>query len=162
MPQVSNVSVEVPLSPTVLVEVTGPDAVSVGVVFSSPSGSPGNSGFTAVVGDNALSGGMLVTTDDDGELIQADPTNPDHAGRAIGMLAGAVTPGLPAFVTTVGEIEQPWNWTPGEQLYLGASGQPVPYASLPPGSVFALWVGSAISATKIDINVSSIAVTLAG
>jgi hypothetical protein len=103
---------------------------------------------------------MLVTTNNFGLLVQADPTNPAHNGQAIGMLAGAIVPGESAFVTVSGSVDQPWSFVPGEQLFLGSSGQPVLYANLPPGIVFVLNIGSAVLPYRIELNIAPLPFTV--
>jgi hypothetical protein len=103
---------------------------------------------------------MLVTTDASGFLVPADPTNPAHNGQAVGMSASAVAPGGLGFAIVVGEVTQPWTWTPGETLYLGAGGLPVPVSLVPLSAVFQLTIGSAIDANTIELNVSTLSVTL--
>lgn len=70
-----------------------------------------------------LSGHRAVTTDDSGELIYADSTVLSTLERPVGLLLNAVVAGGIGNVVWFGKVtEATWNWTPGESIFLSATG----------------------------------------
>jgi hypothetical protein len=151
-------SIEVYLPPTVEVVVTAPDQVVVGVVQGGdiPPIVTSNAGFLATNGASTLGGNRLVTVTSAGVMEYADCTNAAHVGRPVGMSSGAISPFGSSFLLTNGYLDEPsWTWTPGQTLYLGTNGMPVPYASLPGGRIFELTIGAAVTATRIQLNIAN-------
>jgi hypothetical protein len=95
-------------------------------------------------------GGHRMVVIDDGVLVYADASIPDHGERVLGMTLGAVSEGEAAIVQTGGFVSEPsWNLIPDLPIYLALSGQ---ISQIPPTSGFLLALGSAVSETKVYLN----------
>ena len=90
-------------------------------------------------------------TNNDGEAIYADNTNPDHANSATKITLGAAIAGGDLEVQLTGRITEPsWNWTPGARIYVGTLGQLVTTAPTSPAT-FSKVIAIAETATRILI-----------
>jgi len=135
------------------------------VVISVPAqGPPGPAGADGPIGTNgphrtvitagmALSGHRMVTTDSVGNVVYADASNVEHAGKVLGMTTGAASEDGDAIIQTNGVVTEPsWNWDLGELVYLGSDGHLVQTV---PESGFVCPVGTPITTTSLLVQISN-------
>jgi hypothetical protein len=114
-------------------------------------GVAGGSGHSASAGEDV--GGHRVVMISAIGVVVADALTVSHAGRVIGVTTGAVVSGDPANFQSSGEMtEVSWNWTPDEDIWLGANGTLT--QTIPPSAAFAQRVGYAIDATRMWVELS--------
>jgi hypothetical protein len=103
---------------------------------------------TALEASIALSADRVVTTNDVGQAVYADPFNPAHLDRAVWLTTAAIPPLVTGHVLAEGDAsEVTWAWTPGTLLFLGAGGTLTETA--PVGAVFWLPVAAVMTPTRI-------------
>lgn len=96
-----------------------------------------------------LGGHRVVVLAADGLLYHADPSDPAHIGRVVGLTTGAVEMGAAATVRVYGEIIEPgWAWDPDLPVFVGGNGLPT---QTPPAAGFSQILGFAVSAVKLFI-----------
>lgn len=125
-------------------------------VGQGPSGPPGPAGPASGSGAEypaavAVSGHRVVALDEAGEVFAASADTLSHALRVAGVTLGAAAEGEPVTVQSIGPVEfSGWAFTPGQPVFLGLAGALV--QSLPPGAVFSLVIGTALSATRVAVR----------
>jgi hypothetical protein len=141
------------------IELTGVDPVDVGtnetvVALVFVPGAPGARGASGAAGGVVrttavpLSGHMIVTTNDAGDLLYADAAMLGDALRPLFMTTAAWGAHVAATVVANDVITEPsWNWTVGEPIYLGLDG--LPTQTVPDTAVFTVIVADVISPTTI-------------
>jgi hypothetical protein len=126
-----------------------------------PRGDKGDSGSSFLTYDSAgaTSGHMLVTTNDDGEVIYIDNKNPLHLNRLIGISTNAATIGMSVNIQSGGYLEHGgWTFTPDEPLFVGENGAII--QTLNGDAVFQQIFGYALTPTQILIRIQP-AITIA-
>jgi hypothetical protein len=120
--------------------------------MQGPSGTGGSGGtIETYVAGATVNGHRVVVTDEDGEAIHADNTDPTHANAATKISLGAALTGEDVQVQLVGRITEPsWAWTLNGTIYVGADGV---LTQTPPAApaVFSKPVAIAETATRILI-----------
>lgn len=165
MPTGAVVTVATPPLPVVLITTPGPPRVEMSppapsqmaiIPVAGPQGRAGIDGASGAGGGVNrtaavnLSGHRVVVPNNFGQVIYADPTNPDHTNRPKWFTTGAWTAGDTATLTADGLVsEGSWSWTPGTPIYLGAGGL---LTQTPPSSGFLQVVAEVVSSTTIDFN----------
>jgi hypothetical protein len=108
-----------------------------------PVGPSGASSLSFVAGE-ALGGHRVVKLNPDGFAYHASADTPGDLAVVVGVTLGACSLGATADVIRSGEIIEPsWTWVPGLPIFLGLNG--VLTQTLPPGAVFSLVVGVALT-----------------
>lgn len=115
-------------------------------------GEPGPAGGSAVqrIAGEALSALRLVY-ELNGQVFYLDPADAEHIDLASGITLSAPVLGDPVNIQISGPLEDPvWTFTPGP-VWLGQAGT---LTQSPPESGFLLYVGKAVSATQLIINLN--------
>lgn len=85
------------------------------------------------------------------EGYRADSNDYNTRNKVIGFATTNILSGFPGKVLTLGELENvAWTWSAGDRLFVGVLGATVNAA---PASTYVQIVGTALSATKIDVYV---------
>lgn len=99
-----------------------------------------------------ISGSRVVRTDSALAMV-ADSTNATHAASVIGVAINAVRIGEVVHVRTYGEFTDPaLSLTPGKPVYFDTLGR---LTNAVPVTGFIQCIGTAITATKVQINICS-------
>ena len=118
-----------------------------------PKGDPG-SGISvdiSLLTNVIISSYKIMTVDNQGFAIYADPSNPDHVSNVLGVSVNSVTDNTYVTIRTSGFMEDPaWSWVPYEPIFLGINGT---MTQTPPLTGFLLVVATVISPTKLLINI---------
>lgn len=113
-------------------------------------GEPGPAGGASVqrtAGSNLSA--LLAVYELNGMVRALSADDAAHIDLLLGITLTAAQAGEPINVQRLGAIEDPaWNWVPG-RVYLGANGA---LTQAPPTSGFDVLIGSAISPTRITLN----------
>lgn len=127
---------------------------------AGPPGPPGSStdpGFE-VEAATILAGHRVVTTDDDGRAIYADPSNPDIVHAVLWLTLQAAAADALVTVLAEGEVTDPaLVFAPRARIYLGANGT---LSTIPPTTGVIVRVAIAVSADTIFFD-PSVPITLA-
>ena len=124
------------------------------LVYGGIKGDRGDPGGVTVTrtANGDIGGHRVVVQNADGSVSYASSDNAGHAGRVLGVSAGAASSGAEIPVQTMDVIsEASWSWTPDMPVYLGLNGllaQDVSSVGL-----FVLVIGVALSATRVFINI---------
>lgn len=85
-----------------------------------------------------------------GQVFVLDPADADHIDLALGMTINAAQLGANINVQRSGVVDDSaWSWATGP-IWLGPEGIPT---QTPPGSEFDLYIGAAVSSTRIILNI---------
>ena len=117
-----------------------------------PPGVPGPAGGSALqrVAGETLSA-LRAVYELDGEVFVLDSGDADHIDLLLGITLTAAAAGDPVTVQRSGVIDDAgWSWTPG-RVWLGVDGR---LTQTPPANGFDVLIGSAVSATRITLNLS--------
>lgn len=138
-------------APAIVAVVQAVETRVVQVGMQGPPGPPGNDAgaqtYTAAV---ALSGHRMVQRKSPGVDL-ASPYVDADIGKVFGMTTGAAAQGAQVSVQLSGEIVEPsWNWTLGQDVYLGANGIPTQMA--PVGAVFIQIIGYPSTPTSLVLT----------
>lgn len=121
-----------------------------GVDYATEWADPSSSAIQAVVlpASGSIGGHRAVSVGFDFIAGYADK---DSAPLVFGVSTGAVNDGDNVTIQISGEMtESSWSWVPGVPLFLGSSGL---ITQTPPETGHLVVIGSAVSATKIIINI---------
>ena len=117
-----------------------------------PPGVPGPAGGSALqrLAGETLSALRLVY-ELDGEVFALDSGDADHIDMLLGITLTAAAAGEPVNVQRSGVIDDGgWSWTPG-RVWLGVDGR---LTQTPPVAGYDVLIGSAVSATRITLNIT--------
>lgn len=117
-----------------------------------PPGIPGPAGGSAFqrVAGQTLSALHVVYEAGDGTVFRLDPSDDDHIDRLLGVTITAADEGAPINVQRSGQLDDAsWSWTPG-RVWLGQSGA---LTQTPPADGFDVLIGTAVSATRLILNI---------
>jgi hypothetical protein len=107
--------------------------------------------FITVVAGGSLSGQHAVIIGEDGEAYYADRSNLDHVDIVAGVTTGAISAHATGSIQTSGRmIEETWNWTMEQSIYLSINGLLTQTA---PTSGFVLYMGFPLSPTSMFIRI---------
>lgn len=126
----------------------------VGVSSPGVQGRAGQDGGTteARIAATDLGGHRIVRSTSGTAVGYADCTNAAHGDDTLGMTIGAALAGDAVQVQARGPVSfNGWAWTPGEPVFLGASGQPT---QAPPAGAFEQVIGYAEDATTIHLRIA--------
>lgn len=140
------------------------------VIYVPGVGTPGRNGRDGVDGTDGTNGrdgapglGTVITrmaavsvgawraviVDDDGNARPADPSNPSHRGKVIGVTARGAMVGLQVSIQNAGDLTGPTGgFTPGAPLFVGAGGALV---TTPPASGWRQVVATAVASGQIVV-----------
>lgn len=122
--------------------------------LQGPQGEPGPPGgavVTYTAGEN-LSAGRLVILQS-GTVRYFQPANPAHAGRAFGVTKTSATNGQTVQVQVAGVLsDAAFSFTPDAPVYARADGE---LFATPSGTGIVQFVGTALSANSVNINIDS-------
>ena len=97
----------------------------------------------------AISGNMVCTLNDSGQVIYADNTILSHAIKVMGISCGGVSIGGTVYIQPDGAMTEPsWNWTLDLPIFLSVNGL---MTQTPPSAGFSMIVGFPISSTSMII-----------
>lgn len=100
--------------------------------------------------DGAVSGGRGVLETAAG-VAYCDAATTGHAGRLVGVTLNAAASGGDVRVLPAGPVVEPsWAWTPNAPVFLGSAGA---LTQTPPTTGFSQVVGTALSLTKLLVNI---------
>lgn len=121
--------------------------------FVGPKGDKGDTGDAGgslmLPAGEAINATIPVVTDTLGRAIKASNLNPAHIGRVFGMTTSAALVGEAVNIVPIGMLENlTWTFSEGP-IFLG-DGQLTQTA---PTSGFLQIIGTALSATKISVNI---------
>lgn len=117
---------------------------------------PITNNLTFIAGQN-LSALRAVTTNLAGEVVYADNTTLSNA-QVVGLTYTSASVGSAVVVLTSGLVSDPsWNWTKGS-VFLGINGYLTQTA--PTGGAIVAYVGRAITATQLLIDIDSTIITI--
>jgi len=92
----------------------------------------------------------VVTTNTSGELIYADPTNPEHEYRILGITPQYIAAGHLGGVICSGELDDlTWNWSVTDPIYVGGQGILV---QIPPIEGFLSIIAFPLSSTSLYVR----------
>jgi hypothetical protein len=132
-----------------VVEDTAVTIVEVGIQ-GSPGASASDPTFPAA---STLSGHRALKLNIDGKVEYASSDDLSDVRKVIGVGLNAATLDNPITVKGQGEIEESsWSWTPELPIYLGVAGA---LTQSPPSTGFVQILGTAISATKMFVNIEA-------
>lgn len=154
------VIVTVPNEPgPVEIRTPGPHPTSVsaeaGVIIIGGGTSAPSDTATYTAGAN-LSGHRAVILGPGRQAFLADPTDPVHLGRTVGVTTGAAADGDNITVRRFGVMVEPsWSWNADLPIYVGPNGQltQTPLAA-GDGAAFVQRIGYATSPTSIVVDLS--------
>jgi len=114
---------------------------------AGPQGEPGPPAeMPLLVAARALGGHRAVVAVGDDRVDYASADQPDHAGRVLGITAGAVDAAEAVRVVIAGPMVEPsWNWVSGP-VFVGLDGL---LTQAPPASGFVQVVGAALAPTRL-------------
>lgn len=109
----------------------------------------------SLIAGAVVGGQRIVTLNNQGEVIHADHTVANHAGRICGLTSHSAVAGAEVTVYSFGLVEDPtWQWDTGKpRLFLSTNGtmtQTVPTAG------FVCVVGYCVSATQLFIDIQPV------
>lgn len=129
-----------------------PDVVIIEVAEQGPAGPKGDSD-TSFPTNSVINSHRAIITDNLGYAKHASSTDVTHAALIIGVSLNSVTDLSNVNVRSLGFMEDnSWNWTPAQPLFVGNIGQ---LTQTPPAVGFSLIVATAITPTKIFINIKT-------
>lgn len=128
------------------------------------AGGAGDSIVRSFICAENISANRVLASNDMGQVMYADATNPDHRNRVIGISkqAGIVGDSIQVVLSgyMYGDPPSPpqpgdsiWNWINGIPLFLADSGLITQDASLPPNKAFSLQIGVAVSAEEMKVSI---------
>ena len=80
----------------------------------------------------------------------ADSNNVFHKNIVIGITRAEIANGFSGYAVIDGEIDNPaWTWTAGNVIYLNGT----TLSTIAPSTGFRVIVGTAVTATKIDVGI---------
>lgn len=137
-----------------LVEPTAAPAVVVAAGTQGPQGRQGVPGPEAGAAFQRVAGETLsalrVIYELAGEVFGLDARDGEHVDQLLGVTLTAAQPGDAINVQRSGAIDDAgWSWQPG-LVWLGADGA---LTQQPPVDGFAVLIGTAVSATRITLNI---------
>lgn len=144
--------------PKVVTAIAGPVgrvvAVRSQVCLPAVGSSGGSNQSRLFLAASALSALRVVAINGDGKLIYADPNNPDHAFRVIGLLQSAVVmnAGVQALMRGF-VIDSSWHWQLDKPIWLGANGT---LTQNPTGTGFLLIVATVIDAQTLNFELQEV------
>ena len=95
-------------------------------------------------------GGHTVVIMTSGGIAKASSDTVPHASKVLGITYSSVTTGNSVQVVTAGDITEPtWSWVAGNAIYLSTNGT---LTQTPPTSGFILQLGTALTATSMNLN----------
>jgi hypothetical protein len=116
-----------------------------------PRGQPGPSGGSAVqrqAGETISA--LRLVYELDGVVRYLDHEDAEHINLALGLSLASGDAGTEVDVQLSGSVdESTWSWSPGP-VWLGAQGF---LTQLPPDDGFLLYVGTAVSPTRLILNI---------
>lgn len=128
--------------------------------LQGPAGPQGATGPTGPASDSALSfmageslvSHRMVTLNASSQVIHADHTEIDHAGKIIGLTLGSAVADAEITVCSFGLVtEASWSWDITKpNIFLSTTGQ---ITQTPPTSGFACVIGYAVSATQLFVRI---------
>lgn len=111
-------------------------------------GPDGGSAFARIAGETISA--LRVVYELDNEVFYLDPADEDHIDMLLGISLTAATIGGAVNVQRSGILEDnSWSWALG-RIWLGANGT---LTQTPPAGDFDVLIGSAVSATRIILNI---------
>lgn len=140
-----------------VVIVTQPRRAPAAIVASGPQGpggppgQPGPAGGSSVqrLAGETISALRLVYELND-KVFYLDADDGDHVDLVCGVTLTSATAGQPINVQSSGPMDDSaWSWSPGP-VWLGPVGQ---LTQAPPEAGFLLYVGRAVSSTRLIINI---------
>lgn len=108
----------------------------------------------AILASENLAAGDFVNVYDNAGTQNVRKADASNDRRANGFVLAAVTSGNNATVYFEGQNTQLSGLTPGARQYLGAGGAPTETVPVLPGSVIHQFLGTAISATAMDVEMA--------
>lgn len=129
------------------------NAIQNGIQQATGGGSITPQSISYTAGASGVQEGKVVYFD--GAVVNhADSSVLEHAGKVVGVASVAAGPGDPVYIQMYGVLDLPnsLGFTPASPLILGLNGSSV--SSLPGSSVFAQYVGIALSTTKMFVYVT--------
>ncbi|MBF0402179.1 MAG: hypothetical protein HQL90_15610 [Magnetococcales bacterium] len=111
-----------------------------------------NPAHTAFVVETMVGGQRMVILNQQGKLLHADHTIPDHAGRIVGLTLTSGVAGATVIVCRFGLVVDPaWQWDAAKpRLFLSSNGT---LTQTVPTTGFVCVVGHCISATQLFIDI---------
>lgn len=101
----------------------------------------------------AIGGHRGVILNSSGQLAYANPNDISHANKLVGITTGAGNAGEDVTIKWAGEmIESSWNWSAGQDIYLGING--VLTSDITGITGFIQRIGHAVSPTKIFLKLA--------
>lgn len=133
----------------------GPGRAVVAAGLRGPKGPPGEPGQAGGAAFQRLAGetisALRAVYELDGEVYVLDYRDGDHVDLIIGISLTAAPAGQLINVQRSGVMDDAnWSWTPG-RVWLGAGGA---LTQMPPADGYDVLIGSAVSATRITLNLS--------
>ena len=130
--------------------VTHDMAPEVRLISSGDQGPPGPPGGVVIQRSAGhLISALRVVYEASGLVYVLDYRDAAHIDLLVGITMTAADEGAPIAIQRAGEIsDSGWAWTPG-RVYLGAAGQ---LTQTPPETGYSVLIGSAVSATRILLN----------
>lgn len=135
---------------------TGPAGANGAAGATGATGPAGEKGDPGPAGDTSVSrtagetiSALRALYELDGEVFVLDYRDEDHIHLLLGISLTAGVAGNPINVQRFADItDSAWGWTPG-RVYLGVSGA---LTQTPAADGFDVLIGSAVSATRITLN----------
>ena len=130
--------------------VTHDMAPEVRLISSGDQGPPGPPGGVVIQRSAGhLISALRVVYEASGLVYALDYRDAAHIDLLVGITMTAADGGAPIAIQRAGEIsDSGWAWTPG-RVYLGVAGQ---LTQTPPETGYSVLIGSAVSATRIILN----------
>lgn len=130
--------------------VTHDMAPEVRLISSGDQGPPGPPGGVVIQRSAGhLISALRVVYEASGLVYVLDYRDAAHIDLLVGITMTAADGGAPIAIQRAGEIsDSGWAWTPG-RVYLGVAGQ---LTQTPPETGYSVLIGSAVSATRIILN----------
>ena len=130
--------------------VTHDMAPEVRLISSGDQGPPGPPGGVVIQRSAGhLISALRVVYEASGLVYVLDYRDAAHIDLLVGITMTAADGGAPIAIQRAGEIsDSGWAWTPG-RVYLGVAGQ---LTQTPPETGYSVLIGSAVSATRILLN----------
>lgn len=136
--------------------VVEPEQAPVALVATGEQGPPGRPGEPGPAGGSALQrvagetlSALRAVYELDGVVRYLDYRDADHVALLIGVTITAGLASEPVNIQSAGPLtDASWQWAPGP-VWVGSAGQ---LTQAPPDDGFDLLIGSAVSATRIQLN----------
>jgi hypothetical protein len=136
--------------------VVEPEQAPVALVATGEQGPPGRPGEPGPAGGSALQrvaaetlSALRAVYELDGVVRYLDYRDADHVALLIGVTITAGLASEPVNIQSAGPLtDASWQWAPGP-VWVGSAGH---LTQAPPDDGFDLLIGSAVSATRIQLN----------